>query len=74
MTIEKFIIPDVVKVDNNGKTVEFIYSDVIDTDIFKNIISNPDTPPETRDKIMNRLFQVKYMTFEEMNKLLPKPT
>ena len=74
MTVEKFIIPDVVKLDDDGKMLEFTYSDIFDPEVLIGIVSNPDTPPETRDKIKNRLFQARVKTIEELNKLVPKPS
>jgi len=73
MTVEKFVISDVVKLDD-GKTLEFIYSDTFDPEKIIAIVTNPDTPSEERAKYSNRLVQAKYITSEALNKLLPKPT
>jgi hypothetical protein len=74
MSVERFVIPDVVKLDDNGKTAEFTYSDIFDPDKFKDIVSNPNVPFAKRDRCAHRLLQAKVITLEELNELLPKPS
>jgi hypothetical protein len=74
MALERFVILNVEPLGDDGKTVEFIYSDLFDPEKLKEMVVDPDTPPEKRYKIKNRLWQANAVTAEELKELHPKST